>query len=115
MFLNSGNGVVFRGALGPWYSEKSKECHLRRDPAKALAEEVLTAYSKDHGGPPAQLFIHSRHRFSDDEWEGFSSAIAPDTTKLVGVRIRPYSGSPAVSARCRRSGSSGHRSYDVKT
>jgi hypothetical protein len=89
MFLNSGNGVVFRGALGPWYSEKSKECHLRRDPAKALVQEVLTAYSKDHGGPPAELFIHSRHRFSDEEWEGFSSAIAPDKTKLVGVRIRP--------------------------
>jgi hypothetical protein len=25
MFLNSGNGVVFRGALGPWHSEKSRE------------------------------------------------------------------------------------------
>jgi hypothetical protein len=89
MFLNSGNGVVFRGALGPWYSEKSKEFHLRRDAAKELVEEVLTAYSKDHGGPPAELFIHAKQRFSDEEWEGFSSAVTPGKTKLVGVRIRP--------------------------
>jgi hypothetical protein len=89
MFLNSGNGVVFRGALGPWYSEKSKEFHLGRNAAKELVDEVLTAYSKDHGGPPAELFIHARQRFSDEEWEGFASAVASDRTKLVGVRIRP--------------------------
>jgi len=87
MFLNSGNGVVFRGALGPWYSEKSREFHLRREPARDLVAEVIKAYSKDHGGPPAELFIHARQRFSDEEWEGFASAVPPET-KLVGVRIR---------------------------
>jgi hypothetical protein len=88
MFLNSGNGVVFRGALGPWHSEKSREFHLRRAPAKDLIDEVVKAYRKDHGGPPAELFIHARQRFSDEEWEGFASAV-PRETKLVGVRIRP--------------------------
>jgi hypothetical protein len=89
MFLNSGNGVVFRGALGPWYSEKDREYHLRRDAAQDLAEEVLAAYTKDHGRPPAELFIHGRHRLNDDEWQGFSAAVDPKVTKLVGVRIRP--------------------------
>lgn len=89
MFLNSGNGVVFRGALGPWYSDKSKEFHLRRDPAKQLVQDVVATYTRDHGSPPAELFIHSRQRFSDEEWEGFSSAVEPEKTKLVGVRIRP--------------------------
>jgi len=36
MFLNSGNGVVFRGALGPWYSEERKEFHLRADACSAI-------------------------------------------------------------------------------
>jgi hypothetical protein len=88
MFLNSGNGVVFRGALGPWHSQKSREFHLPREPAKDLVAEVIKAYTKDHGGPPAELFIHARQRFNDEEWEGFLSAVPPET-KLVGVRIRP--------------------------
>jgi hypothetical protein len=88
MFLNSGNGVVFRGALGPWRSPKSREFHLRHDPAKELVGEVIKAYTKDHGGPPDELFIHAKQRFNPEEWEGFKAAV-PSTTKLVGVRIRP--------------------------
>jgi hypothetical protein len=88
MFLNSGNGVIFRGALGPWYSEEQKEFHLGADAAANLVEGVLKAYEKDHGGPPAELFIHGRQRFSDDEWKGFESAVDTSTTRLVGVRIR---------------------------
>jgi hypothetical protein len=88
MFLNSGNGVVFRGALGPWYSEERKEFHLGVDAAANLAEGVLKAYEKDHGGPPAELFFHGRQRFSDDEWKGFESAVNASLTRLVGVRIR---------------------------
>jgi hypothetical protein len=89
MFLNSGNGVVFRGALGPWYSEKSREFHLKHNAARELVDEVLRSYSKDHGGPPAELFIHARQRFSAEEWDGFASAVDSTTTRLVGVRIRP--------------------------
>lgn len=89
MFLNSGNGVVFRSALGPWYSEESREWHLKRDAAKALIDEVVAAYRKDHDNtPPAELFIHGRQRFTAEEWDGFSAAV-PKETKLVGVRIRP--------------------------
>ena len=88
MFLNSGNGVVFRGALGPWYSEEKREFHLRADAAANLVEGVLEAYRKDHGEPPAELFIHGRQRFSDDEWKGFESAVDTSITRLVGVRIR---------------------------
>jgi hypothetical protein len=88
MFLNSGNGVVFRGALGPWFSAKNREFHLRHDAAKDLIAGVVKAYTKDHGGPPAELFIHARQRFSDDEWKGFAAAVSSET-RLVGVRIRP--------------------------
>jgi hypothetical protein len=91
MFLNSGNGVVFRGALGPWRSAKDKHFHLTREPAKQLIGQVIKAYSKDHGGPPNELFIHARQRFDDEEWAGFVSAVPPET-KLVGVRIRQSQG-----------------------
>jgi hypothetical protein len=87
MFLNSGNGVVFRGALGPWYSEKSREFHLSKTAAADLIGQVVRAYERSHGGPPIELFIHGRQRFSKEEWEGFQAAV-PDLTRLVGVRIR---------------------------
>jgi len=89
MFLNSGNGVVFRGALGPWYSEEKKEFHLGADAAENLVEEVIKAYKKDHGEPPGELFLHGRQRFSEDEWRGFERAVDKSQTRLVGVRIRP--------------------------
>jgi len=89
MFLNSGNGVVFRGALGPWYSAEKREFHLRHDAARDLVCEVLKTYKKDHGTAPSELFIHAQQRFADEEWSGFASAVEKEGTKLVGVRIRP--------------------------
>jgi hypothetical protein len=88
MFLGSGDGLVFKGAVGPWYSADTKECHLSAAKAQQVAGMVVDAYKKIHGEPPAELFIHARQRFSDQEWEGFSQAV-PSSTKLVGVRIRP--------------------------
>ncbi len=88
MFLNSGDGLVFRGALGPWYSDKSKEYHLSEKAAKALMASVIEGYKKTHDDqPPTELFIHGRHKFNDSEWAGFQSAV-PDATNLVGVRIQ---------------------------
>jgi hypothetical protein len=33
MFLGSGDGLVFRGAVGPWYSETRDAFHLDQDPS----------------------------------------------------------------------------------
>lgn len=88
MFLDSGDGVVFRGAVGPWYSEADKSFHLSRVKAAELMTLIVEAYRDMHGSPPTELFIHGKASFSDDEWEGFSSAV-PSETRLVGVRIRP--------------------------
>ncbi len=87
MFLDSGDGMVFKGAVGPWYSEKTREFHLSRAKARELMELVVSAYVKQHGKPPKELFIHGQTRFNNDEWEGFSESV-PDDTNLVGVRIR---------------------------
>lgn len=88
MFLASGDGVVFRGAAGPWYTPSTKEYHLDRQAAAALMGLVVSEYRLRHGGqPPAELFIHGRARFGEEEWAGFGSVV-PSETNLVGVQIR---------------------------
>lgn len=87
MFLDSGDGLVFKGAVGPWYSAQTKEFHLSKGKACELMKLVVDAYTAQHGKAPAELFIHGRTRFNDDEWNGFLQSV-PRSTKLVGVRIR---------------------------
>ena len=87
MFLDSGDGVVFRGAVGPWYSKVGEEFHLSKEKAADLMRLVVNAYTDMHGKPPAELFIHGKTRFNHQEWDGFCSVVPPET-KLVGVRIR---------------------------
>jgi len=91
MFLDSGDGLVFRGAVGPWRSEKTKQYHLSKEKAKELIGMVVTAYAEKHGHPPKELFVHAQNAFSDEEWAGFSEAVSPDT-RIVGVRIKDTNG-----------------------
>lgn len=88
MFLGSGDGVVFKGAVGPWYSPTTTEFHLDEAKAKEIASLVVEAYTAKHGHPPKELFIHAKQHFNEAEWRGFTSAVGSDT-KLVGVRIQP--------------------------
>lgn len=88
MFLASGDGVVFRGALGPWYTPSKKEFHLTREAAKSLLSVIVDAYRGEHNGTaPTELFLHGKSRFSSEEWQGFQDAV-PVGTKLVCVQIR---------------------------
>lgn len=86
MFLDSGDGLVFKGAVGPWYSADSKQFHLSRSEAQKLIQQVVSSYSAFHGRPPSELFIHGRTRFNQEEWEGFQEGAGPET-KVVCVRI----------------------------
>ena len=90
MFLSEGDGVVFRGANGPWMTEK-KEFHLSKDAAQKLIRSVLATYREKFGDNPRELFIHGKTKFSTEEWEAFSE-IAPAETNVVAVRIRPTHG-----------------------
>ncbi len=93
MFLDSGDGLVFRGAAGPWYSAETEEFHLTADAATELAELVVKSYAESHGRePPRELFIHARAYFNDEEWTGFTKAIDPRKTRIVGIRIRHENG-----------------------
>jgi hypothetical protein len=88
MFLDSGDGVVFRGAVGPWYTPAENEFHLSRDAARDLVSVAVSSY-KDHvGGSPRELFIHGKVAFADEEWAGFGEAVETNVTNLVGIKIR---------------------------
>ena len=86
MFLDSGDGLVFKGALGRWYSRDTREFHLSKRTAAELLSVVLAEYRKIHDADPNELFIHAKTRLNSDEWAGFVEA-APATTNVVGVRI----------------------------
>ncbi|MFC3692593.1 hypothetical protein ACFOWB_10260 [Chenggangzhangella methanolivorans] len=90
MFLNEGDGVVFRGANGPWKTGDN-DFHLKPAAAKELLKMVLETYQEDHGRPPDELFLHGQTYFNDEEWRAFVD-VAPKGTNVVGVRIRTTSG-----------------------
>lgn len=87
MFLDSGDGVVFRGAVGPWYSPETRSYHLNRAAARELVALAVSSYCTLTGHAPRELFIHGKAWFSDEEWEGFRDAVDA-STNVVGVRIR---------------------------
>jgi len=89
MFLDSGDGVVFKGAVGPWYRGKRGLFHLDRSAARQIVEMCIEAYrERKEGKPPLELFIHGRVAFNNDEWNGFLDGAAKQTN-IVGVQIRP--------------------------
>jgi hypothetical protein len=90
MFLSEGDGVVFRGANGPWQTGEF-EYHLKPEAAKDLIKKVLDTYREKHGCAPAELFIHGQTSFNTEEWHSFEKA-APRETNVVGVRIRTTDG-----------------------
>ena len=87
MFLDSGDGVVFRGAVGPYYNPNKDEFHLKYAEAQKLISLALHTYKeKNQGNPPKELFIHGKVKFNREEWEAFQSVIDKQTN-LVGVKI----------------------------
>lgn len=87
MFLDSGDGMVFRGNVGPWWNPESKEFHLKRDDAFSMISQSLDAFFSRFNYYPKEIFIHSKTYFNDDEWEGFLDA-TKGKSNIIGVRIR---------------------------
>jgi hypothetical protein len=88
MFLDTGDGVVFQGEEGPWYSPINKEYHLNKNAATRLLEGVLKTYQQLDGKSLKEIFLHARSDISREEFEGFQAA-CPKDVKLVGIRVRP--------------------------
>lgn len=88
MFLDSGDGLIFVGEFGPWYSEEKHEFHLTPEKAQELLAGTLETYYGQGGKPLREIFLHSRSGIEREEFEGFRSACPPDA-KIVGIRVRP--------------------------
>lgn len=87
LFLDTGDGIVFMGEFGPWYSPERNDFHLHRRAARLLLEGVLNTYRDLEGQPLREIFLHCRSGLNDEEWAGFQDA-CPEDVALVGVRVR---------------------------
>lgn len=95
MFLDSGDGIVFIGEFGPWYSEERGEFHLSKRAAESLLRGTIETYQQQDGRELREIFLHARSGIDNDEFEGFQRA-CPDGVKLVGVRVRMDRRSPRL-------------------
>jgi hypothetical protein len=64
MLLDSGDGIVFLGEYGPWYSPKDHQFHLSRSAARNLLTGVLKTYEEMEGRPLTEIFLHSHSDIS---------------------------------------------------
>lgn len=88
MFLHTGEGIVFKGSVGSWASERPGEFHLPRRYASDIIQRCVESYRNWHGGrAPRELFIHGRTNFNKEEIAGFRDA-APAETRISGIQIR---------------------------
>ncbi|HLH16248.1 MAG TPA: hypothetical protein VKX45_03465 [Bryobacteraceae bacterium] len=87
MFLDTGDGIVFKGEFGPWFSPEEKQCHLDRQSARNLLTGALATYSEQGGEKLTEIFLHSRSTINADEFAGYQDA-CPAGVKLVAVRVR---------------------------
>lgn len=88
MFLDDGDGVVFMGDEGPWYSQRKGDYHLSREAATKLLQGVLKTYAELHGKPLNEVFLHCRSSINAEEFAGYSEA-CPSGIKLVAIRVAP--------------------------
>ncbi len=87
MFIDSGDGIVFMGEFGPWYSPERNQYHLSYDGARDLLTGALETYKELGGQPLTELFLHCRSGLNSNEFAGFQEA-CPDGVRLIGVRVR---------------------------
>ncbi len=87
MFLDTGDGIVFLGEEGPWYSPETRSYRLSPQGAYDLLTGTLKTYSQQGGQPLSEVFLHCPSSIGAEEFEGFRSA-CPNGVKLVAVRIR---------------------------
>lgn len=87
MFLDSGDGIVFMGKYGPWFSPRDRLFHLDRKAARGLLAGTLRTYESLQGQPLREIFLHCKSGISDEEFAGFKEA-CPNGVKLVGIRVR---------------------------
>ncbi len=95
LFLDSGDGVVFVGEFGPWYSPIDEQFHLTSKAAEDLLRGTIETYKSLDGRPLKEVFLHSHSEISDSEFMGYQRAVPPDC-RLVAVRVRQDPNGPRL-------------------
>lgn len=95
MFLNSGDGIVFLGQYGPWYSPIERQFRLSPEAAQNLLKGALDTYRELHGKPLKEVFLHSRSDISTEKFSGYQAACPKDMT-VVGIRVRTCRAGPRL-------------------
>lgn len=90
MFLDDGDGAIFRGNIGLFKSKDGEGYHLDEESAASLLGMALDDYYETRGCYPNELFIHGRVKFQEKEWKGFINAIEEREakTQLNGIVIK---------------------------
>lgn len=87
MFLDSGDGIIFLGDEGPWYSPDDHQYHLSKKAARNLLKGILKTYEDLEGKKLREIFLHSRSSIGELEYIGYKKACPPGV-KLVGVNVK---------------------------
>lgn len=95
MFLDSGDGIVFVGDFGPWYSPEKKEFHLSKEAAEKMLRGAIDTYKEQDGRPLKEIFLHARSGVDKEEYEGFLKA-CPKDVKLVAIKVQYNNRSPRL-------------------
>ena len=88
MFLSSGEGVVFRGALGPWYRANSEQYHLDEDSRAQFGgdgHQRILRPARQSAARPSCSYTPNLPSLKRNG-RGFASG-APPATNIVGVQI----------------------------
>ena len=96
MFLEDGDGSIFRGNIGLFKSERAEGYHLDESSAESLLGMALDDFFESKGYYPKELFIHGRVKFQDKEWSGFINALRSRKaeTSLNGILIKDTRSDP---------------------
>ena len=103
MFLDTGDGIVFLGETGPWFSPERRQCHLTGEAAARLLQGVLATYRDQGGKALREIFLHCRSDIDDEEFAGFEIGVpggretsggedSPASWGRTALPGRPYAG-----------------------
>ena len=87
MFLKDGDGIIFKGEEGKWYSSKDKTFHLTEQAAERLLQGTIQSYKSLGGKPLTEIFLHCQSSINEEEYRGFKKA-CPKGVKLVIIKVR---------------------------
>ena len=95
MFLDSGDGVVFLGDYGPWYSPANNQYHLSREAAQKLLAGTTLKTCWSWKAKPLKI-LHSRSSSSAEEFDANQPVV---TFQLVGFASTRIFAACAFSAK----------------